>query len=235
MHSIFAAVASIALASAGVADQADTLLSQDRDEDAFALVSRAADDGNPQAIAYLAWFYAEGVGVPADQHQAAKLYRKAAALGDAESQWRLGLMIDAEDGGAAQLGEAAELFRKAAAQGEARAYTSLGVMYSLGRGVPQDYSHALESYKAGARFGDSHAFNEIGIVHLSGEGVPKDGAEAAAWFMVAAMLGDPSGADNLAELFEQLDDNDVGRASSRADEIAAEYPAFDSDPVRKGG
>jgi TPR repeat protein len=81
----------------------------------------------------------------------------------------------------------------------------------------------MEHYEAGARLGDSHAFNEIGVVHLAGEGVPVDRVEATAWFLVSMMMGDPSAAENLAEMFDELDARSVRRASNRAAAIVDEY------------
>lgn len=216
-------MASLALATGGVTDEVERLLLQHRLEAAFELAEQAARDDRPEAINLLASFYQEGIHVPADLSRAARLLKRSADLGDAEAQWRLGVMVDSGLGVRASLETAVKLFRAAARQGNAKAHVSLGIMYSLGRGVRTDHKLALHHYQTAARMGDGHAFNEIGVVHLAGEGVRADAIEATAWFFVAMMMGDESGAENLAEMFTRLDERAIGRASLRAAQIAEEY------------
>jgi TPR repeat protein len=71
--------------------------------------------------------------------------------------------------------------------------------------------------------GERHAFNEIGRAYLAGAGVDQDIIEATAWFFVAMMMGDPPAAENLALMFDNLDERAVRIASLRAAEIAEEY------------
>jgi TPR repeat protein len=83
-----------------------------------------------------------GEGVPRDQTQAARWFRKAADQGDAMAQSGLGKAYATGEGVPRDLAQAAHWFRKAADQGDATAQGRLGVMYFDGVGVPQDYVQA---------------------------------------------------------------------------------------------
>jgi hypothetical protein len=67
---------------------------------------------------------------------------KAAEQGDAEAQWRLGLMYEFGEGVAQDYAEARRWYRKAAEQGNADAQNSLGINYTTGYGVPKDLTEA---------------------------------------------------------------------------------------------
>ena len=105
---------------------------------------RFADQGDAGAQCNLGLCYALGNGVPKDDVEAVKWWRKAAAQGDANAQFGLGLCYANGDGVPKDEVKAAKWWRKAAAQGEAIAQGNLGFCYSNGRGVPQD---DVEAYK----------------------------------------------------------------------------------------
>ncbi len=74
--------------------------------------------------------------------------REAAEQGDADAQYKLGLMYAVLGEGVPQdRQEAAKWFRKAAEQGDAGAQLLLGAMYREGHGVPQDYREAVKWYR----------------------------------------------------------------------------------------
>lgn len=64
---------------------------------------------------------------------------EAAERGDAEAQFRLGVMYQWGEGAVPNLARAAEWYRRAAEQGLAKAQNNLGLLYAQGQGVPQDY------------------------------------------------------------------------------------------------
>ena len=82
--------------------------------------------------------YADGVGVPQDDEEAAKWYRKAAEQGFPPAQFSLGYMYYRGQGVLQDYVEAVKWFRKVAEQGKAQAQWYLGEMYAKGEGVPQD-------------------------------------------------------------------------------------------------
>lgn len=95
--------------------------------------------------------YAEGVGVPKDDAEAEKWYRKAAEQGFPEAQYNLGVMYEKGAGVRKNAKEAVKWFRKAAEQGLAVAQLSLGIIYTRGGGVRKN---SVEAYRV-VHFGGS--------------------------------------------------------------------------------
>jgi S1-C subfamily serine protease len=88
--------------------------------------------------------YSSGTGVPKDETEAARWFRKAADQGKAAAQYFLGGMYAAGTGVPKDEAEAVRWNRKAADQGDASAQTDLGIAYAVGMGVPIDL---VEAYK----------------------------------------------------------------------------------------
>lgn len=82
--------------------------------------------------------------------QAAALFRKAAAQGDAAAQFNLGAMYVKGQGMPQNYPEAAARFLQSATQGYALAQNSLGVRYEKGQGVPQNSLRAAALYREAA-------------------------------------------------------------------------------------
>jgi hypothetical protein len=82
--------------------------------------------------------YQEGKGVPKDEVEAVKWYRKAADQGYYGAKANLGFMYAEGRGVPKDEVEAVKWYRKAADQGHAGAQYKLGFMYQEGKGVPKD-------------------------------------------------------------------------------------------------
>jgi hypothetical protein len=94
--------------------------------------------------------YLKGQGVPQDDAEALKWFRKLAAVGDVAAQGNLGFMYLNGRGVPQDDAEALKWFRKAAEKGDYYSLNCLGFMYSKGRGVPQDYIQAYMWYTVAA-------------------------------------------------------------------------------------
>ena len=99
----------------------------------------------------------DGKGVPKDDAEAVKWYRKAADQGDAIAQFNLGWMYDEGRGVSKDDAEAVRWYRKAADQGHALAQFNLGAMYANGEGVAKDDAEAVKWYRKAADQGDADA------------------------------------------------------------------------------
>ena len=97
-----------------------------------------AEAGDAVAQATLGVLYANGKGVPVNDTEAVKWYRRSAEQGNAFAQSNLGYRYEIGKGVARDDKQAVKWYRKAAEQGNAEAQTSLGSMYANGRGVPED-------------------------------------------------------------------------------------------------
>ena len=110
-----------------------------------------ANRGNPVSQSKMGIRFANGEGVPKDQVEAFKWFRKAAEQGDARAQFTLGRCY--ANGVGVPLDDllAVSWFRKAAEQGDPTAQFDLGFCYYHGKGVPKDLVEAYAYFNiAGA-------------------------------------------------------------------------------------
>jgi polysaccharide export outer membrane protein len=105
-----------------------------------------------------------GKGVPQNDRDAMAWFAKAAANGDANAQWKLGLGYLKGIGVPQDERKAAEWFKTAANQGHIRAQSALSDLYFDGRVVPRDYIRAYTwaSIAAGLRANDNDRLKVIG-------------------------------------------------------------------------
>ena len=91
--------------------------------------------------------YFKGEGVPKDDAEAVKWYRKAAEQGYAVAQTNLGAMYAHGQGVSKDYAEALKWYRKAAEYGYDLAQNNLGAMYFNGEGVRQNHREAVKWYR----------------------------------------------------------------------------------------
>ncbi|HJU89318.1 MAG TPA: hypothetical protein VJ672_08000 [Gemmatimonadaceae bacterium] len=118
--------------------------------------------------------------------------QRAALLGDAEAQAKIGLAHERGDGVRRSYGEAVAWFRKAAAQGHAWSENHLGWMYASGTGVERDDAQAVRWFRLAAEHGNAEAQYNLGFMYQRGRGVPKSSVNAAQWYRRAAQQGNQS-------------------------------------------
>ena len=115
--------------------------------------------------------------------------RPLADRGDAEAQYRVGLMYEFGKGYPQDKAQGIAWFRKAAAQNHAAAQTELGVIYATGDGVAQDNKLAVEWFQKAAPQGNVTAQYNLGLLYAKGQGIKVDNAQAVAWWRKAAAQG----------------------------------------------
>jgi TPR repeat protein len=103
-----------------------------------------------------------GGGVAQDNAEAVRLYRLAAAQGDASAQYNLGYMIEKGYGVAQDTAEAIRWYRLAAEQGHAGAPYRLGCLCEKCDGVAQDTAEAIRWYRLAAEQGNKLAQKRLG-------------------------------------------------------------------------
>jgi TPR repeat protein len=123
-----------------------------------------ADKGDAYAQNNLGVIYDNGRGVPENDAEAVKWFRKAAAQGAVDAQYNLGVMYDNGRGVPENDAEAVKWFRKAAAQGRADAQYNLGFMYATGEGVPENNIRAYVWWSMAKTQGDTGAATNIDIL-----------------------------------------------------------------------
>lgn len=99
----------------------------------------------------------DGVGVPKDEVEAARLFELAAARNDDYGDYWLGFMLEHGQGEPADLPRAVALEQASAAQNFAPAQRELGTMYFGGIGVARNTAQAMHDWQLAAAQGDGPA------------------------------------------------------------------------------
>jgi TPR repeat protein len=148
--------------------------------------------------------YQQGDGVPHDDSEAAKWFRKAADQGDADAQVNLGGLYQVGRGVPRDDAEGVRWFRLAAEKGNAAAQHNLGLAYEHGGSVDRNFSEAARWYILAAEQGFAASQYRLGLIFQNGQGTPKDLREAARWLQKAAGQGNVDAAFSLAEALRSL-------------------------------
>lgn len=136
-----------------------------------------------------------------DQLRAEAAVRKAAKAGNAEAQFRLGVMYGNGDGVVLDYDQAREWFEKAIAQGHENAMVTLAWMYANGAGVDADDDRARELYLLAADAGSAKAQYVVATMYRFAQyGVEKDLPRAVGWYLKAADQGMPTAQLALGKL-----------------------------------
>lgn len=123
----------------------------------------------------------------------AKAFRENKALaekGDADAQFRAGLMYYMGQGVPRDYPEALGWFMKAARQSNPYAQYNVGYMVEKGEGTPQNYVEAAKYYRQAAERGNQLAQYTIGYMYEKGRGVLPDEVQALMWYNLAAIQGE---------------------------------------------
>ena len=120
-----------------------------------------------------------------DYLKAVQTWRPLAMAGDADAQYRLGVMYAEGKGVAPNDAESALWFERAAEQGNASAQYNLGASYAEGVGVRRDMDTAAKWFRRAADQGIVLAQLNLGMLYANGVGVPQDNVEAMKWIDLA--------------------------------------------------
>ena len=149
---------------------------------------KAMAHGHGASAIMLADRYETGSGgVPRDGARAFQLNRRAAELGEAEGEYRLGLAYATGDQVPQDWQQAREWYEKAMAHGSLTAATNLGNIHILGRGVPVDLDKAMQILRKPAENGVVVAQCSLGVA-LRNQGKDQEGL---AWIRRSAEGGYP--------------------------------------------
>jgi hypothetical protein len=148
--------------------------------------------------------YNYGQGVNQNYEEAAKWYRLAADQGNADGQYRLGLIYAIGQGVKQNYEEAAKWYRLAAEQGNSDAQYLLGILYAVGQGIEKDLKEAAKWYHRAAEQGNSNAQYELGMMYAEGKGVELDFKKAEKLFSQAAAQGHADAKSNQRWMQQHL-------------------------------
>lgn len=127
--------------------------------------------------------------------------QQQAKKGQANAQYKLGVLYDQGQGVKQDYGQARKWWLKAAEQGNAAAQVSLGLLYNKSHGVKQDYGQARKWWLKAAEEGNADAQLYLGSLYEYGQGVKRDYEQARKWWLKAAEQGNANAQVNLAVLY----------------------------------
>ena len=178
--------------------------------DACTHVARLTKD-EEQQLQYLAQACLGGVdeecmGTAFNLHQvkpeqAARLWAKACAGGDAIGCYNLGQMYRQAIGVEQDEARAASLYRQACDGGDADGCANLGFMYANARGVERDDARAVSLYRQGCDGGNAGGCTRLGFMYGNARGVERDDARAVSLYRQGCDGGEADGCTNLGVMY----------------------------------
>lgn len=117
---------------------------------------------------------------------AVEWFRKAANLGSAKGQYRLGVAYEWGEGVEKDYAKAFKWYSKAAKQKNRGGQYGLGSLYANGRGVRRDTAEAAKWFKLSANQGVAYAQYALGMLFLEGDGIGRNYRQAYFWLALAA-------------------------------------------------
>ncbi len=182
----------------------------------FARWATAAADQNvvPSCLDVASFYMQPPDGTPADIDRAVHYYEKAANLGNARAQAKLGSIFATGMQGRPDYEQAVKWYRKAADQGEPDAEFGFGVRYALGQGVGVDTEKARQLFTSAADQGQADAQYALATMLEKGDATSADPSLAAHYYELAAEQGIAKAQLRLGELL-------AANKDSRRDRVAA--------------
>jgi TPR repeat protein len=157
---------------------------------AFQSTKEAAEKGDVDAMANLAYMYAKGSVAEKNDDEALRWFKSAAEKGHLNSQFNLGVIYAKGRGGVTQdYAESFKWYKMAAGQGDISAQSTVAMMYAKGIGTAKNEKEAVNWYHRAAVQGHTNSQYILGNMFLKGKGVPQDEIEAFEWFQQAAESG----------------------------------------------
>jgi TPR repeat protein len=140
-------------------------------EKAVSLFQAAADKNNADGEYYMAVAYLNGFGVPKDEAQAAKWFKRSADRGHAVAQYWFGEMTAKGRGGLTEDWKAALPFFKKGAHGAVpNAIVEIGIMFHYGLGgLPVDYEESAACYRVASKHGSQLAQYNLALMINDGK------------------------------------------------------------------
>lgn len=164
---------------------------------------KSAEMGNPEAMCFLGEWYQYGEkGLPIDDKEKFRWWRKAAERGYYQAQYKIGDCYDWGRGVEEDKREAIKWFKRSASKDYIPAVYVLGLCYYYSNGVRKNKKEALKYFKRAAKHDYAAAICMIGEYYYYGDIVDKDEEEAIKCFKRAAELGYERATEILSKLLK---------------------------------
>lgn len=152
----------------------------------------------------------------------------AAALGDPNAQYNLGVQFHRGESVPQDLAKAAELWRLASKAGIIEAFNNLGHLKYYGRGIKQDRAEGVRLWRVAATKGLNESQIHLAFAYSDGLYLRPDYIEAYAWALTGKHFAEQEDEpENRKALLEMADDalNTIGKHMSSIQLVAAKKRA----------
>ena len=167
----------------------------------LAFIQTSAEEGNLDAMHYLAYCYRYGIGTEANPEEAYNWYQRSADLGDPRGMVALGQCY--MNGIGTDVNPKMVYFWgiKGAEAGNADAMVNLGFCYQTGYGTEENPEQAFQWYKRAAEKKDEQGILRLGTCYLLGTGTEENPDLAFDCMRQLAEMGNTDGMYNLGLLY----------------------------------
>ncbi|WP_436659828.1 SEL1-like repeat protein [Acinetobacter sp. P1(2025)] len=152
----------------------------------FALIQRAANNDNPQALYVLSMAYQNGYMVKTNEDKGLEYLEKSAKLGWPEAEYSLAYLYLMGYNVKADTAKAVDLFTKSADHGYSNAQNNLGMLYLKGEVIPKDLVKAKKYLSMGAIQGNPMAAFNLSSAYALNMLTPPNQGEAKRLALFAA-------------------------------------------------
>jgi TPR repeat protein len=135
-----------------------------------------------------------------DHAQAVELFRRAAAQGNLDGQYNLGVCLRRGLGVARDDREAERHYTAAAERGHRSAQLALGALKAQAASTDPEWAEAVRWYRLAADGGHPAAMMGLARFHESGRGVARDPGAALSLYRQALAAGDAAAAEEVQRL-----------------------------------
>ena len=156
-------------------------------------------------------------GAGSGRKKAAEWYEKAAELGLAPAQYRIGNSYEKGTGVGRDVKKAKTWYQMAAAQGNASAMHNLAVLFAMGTYGVVDNQSAARWFTEAAEMGVKDSQFNLGILAAKGVGMPQDLEASYKWFALVAKDGDKDAAAKRDEVAKALKPDQLEKARGAAE------------------
>lgn len=155
-----------------------------------------------KAYTMMALYYDRGfAGFEKNPKKAFEWFQKAAAMGDPQGMFEVGMAYQVGEVVAADQKKAFEWWLASAKNDGYEAYRNVAIGYYLGDVVKRDYAQAVRWAEKGVGVHDEYCAFMLGLAYYKGQGVKQDYNKAFKFFSLSAEQGEPSAFQAVAECY----------------------------------
>lgn len=198
-------------------------------ETAYETCKAVADGGDKDIqkamgdMLYSGW----GKGLLKNYKEALMWYQRAAAQGQVQAKYNLGVMYENGEGTSPDMTRAFKWYLSAAQDGDVLAQFNAANMLAKGMGVARNEFEATRWYQRAAQQGDPDAAFNVANRYAKGLGIQQSAFDAYKWYQIATQRGVKDARDNMEQVVKFISSEEALAATKSAESFT---PVLESNP-----